>query len=392
MDEFKFPKGFYWGAGTSAHQVEGYNRNDWTEWEESPERLDELTGRGEDPAGYISGRACDHYHRFREDFDMAKTLGHNAHRFSIEWSRMEPEEGKFDEKEIEHYREVINALRERGIEPFITLWHWPLPIWVARNRGWESHKIIGFFSRYCEKVAREFRDNVTYWMILNEPQYWFWYAYVGHKFPPQRSWIHAAAIYKNLSAAHREVYGAMKKINPRFQIGVVESTGVYSPRAAHFLISPIRNFLFPSLVKGYFDFFGLNYYRKVSLLGRKEGSVSAEIGWEIYPEGFYTILREAYHRFDKPIIVTENGIADARDQKRAGFIRDHIAAMTKAMQEGVDVRGYLHWSLLDNFEWDSGFGPRFGLLEIDYDTLERRIRPSALEYKKIIEESKDGDI
>ena len=395
-----FPKNFLWGSATSAHQVEGGNHNDWSEWEllhaqqlaaQAEKKLQHLPSwphirdQATNPKNYISGIACDHYHRFREDFDIAKKLGHNAHRFSIEWSRIEPEEGKFDEKEIEHYRQVIRALRERGIEPFVTLWHWPLPVWVAQNGGWESSKIIHLFSRYCQKIASEFRNDVIYWMVFNEPQYWFWNAYVGHTFPPQRSWLHAASIYRNLSQAHREVYHAMKKINPRFQIGVVESTGVFSPRIVHTVISPLRNFLFPSLVKGYFDFFGLNYYRKVSLLGRKEGTVSAEIGWEIYPEGLYMIIHEASRRFGKPIFVTENGIADAKDEKRAAFIHDHIMWMQKAIDERADVRGYFYWSLLDNFEWDSGFGPRFGLVEVDYKTLERTIRPSAWEYKKIIE-------
>ena len=385
MGSQSFPDGFFWGAATSAHQVEGGNRNDWTEWEKSPARIADLKKRGLNPDDFVSGRACDHYNRFREDFDIAKQLGHNAHRFSIEWSRIEPEEGRFDEREIDHYRKVLVALREQRIKPFVTLWHWTLPIWMQKKGGWESREIVAFFSRYCEKIASEFQNNVTYWMILNEPQYWFWNAYGSHKFPPQRGIIHAAMIYWHLAAAHRRVYRELKKINPRFEIGVVESTGAYTPKAAHFFISPIRNFLFPSLVKGYFDFFGLNYYRKVSLLGRKENSVSAEIGWEIYPEGFYQIIGEAYRRFNKPIVITENGIADSRDRLRGEFIRDHIIAMKKAIQKGADVRGYFYWSLLDNFEWDSGFAPRFGLVEVDYKTMERRIRPSAWAYKEIIE-------
>ncbi len=136
----EFPKNFYWGAATSSHQVEGNNRNDWSEWEKSGDRIKDLEKRGlikkYGLENYISGQACDHYNRFREDFDIAKSLGHNAHRFSIEWSRVEPEEGKFDEKEIEHYRQVILALKERGIEPFVTLWHWTVPVWFAQKGGW----------------------------------------------------------------------------------------------------------------------------------------------------------------------------------------------------------------------------------------------------------------
>ncbi|MDP3934704.1 MAG: family 1 glycosylhydrolase [Candidatus Giovannonibacteria bacterium] len=144
--KYEFPKNFFWGAAASAYQVEGGNHNDWTEWEKA-------TGHEE------SGRACDHYNRFREDFDIAKSLGHNAHRFSIEWSRIEPEEGKWDEKEIRHYQEVIDALRERGIEPFVTLWHWTLPIWVAKQGGWENKKTIDDFARYVDKIVRSVKGH-----------------------------------------------------------------------------------------------------------------------------------------------------------------------------------------------------------------------------------------
>ena len=182
-----FPKGFYWGAATSAHQVEGGNHNDWSEWETSPARLEELQRRGLDPALYISGKACDHYDWYEEDFDIAESLGHNAHRFSIEWSRIEPEEGKFNEQEIGHYRKVIQALRARGIEPFVTLWHWPLPLWVAHQGAWENKRTVDNFARYCERVAKEFKDEVKYWMVLNEPGYWFANAYVLKKFPAPKS-------------------------------------------------------------------------------------------------------------------------------------------------------------------------------------------------------------
>src|SRR3989344_5310557 len=197
MARFEFRKDFYWGSATSAHQVEGNNHNDWSEWEKEnanrlvseaskkispPYLLAEAThqalqaGEGgarvgleaTDPSNYLSGQACDHYNRFREDFDIAKSLGHNAHRFSIEWSRVEQEEGKWDEKEIRHYQEVINALREHGLEPFVTLWHWTSPIWIAKQGGWENPKTIEYFSRYVDKIVRSLK-SVAYWITLNEP-------------------------------------------------------------------------------------------------------------------------------------------------------------------------------------------------------------------------------
>lgn len=396
---FRFPDGFLWGAATSAHQVEGGNRNDWTEWERSnAKRLGEIAKRRDWQAhildrypnplqeeNYISGRACDHYHRFREDFDIAKQLGHNAHRFSIEWSRIEPEEGKFNQAEIEHYREVIKALRERGIEPFVTLWHWTLPLWIRDRGGWESEETVHRFSAFCERMGGEFRNDVRNWMVLNEPGYWLLHAYITKKFPAPRKRPGAALIaYRNLIWAHKETYAKLKAIDRRFQIGVVESTGWISPEPLRWLLHDVRNYTFPWLVRGHFDFFGLNYYRRTPLLGETRRQVS-DIGWEVYPQGLYRMVRGAYKRFRKPIVITENGIADTTDAKRAAYIRSHLHALEKAINKGIDVCGYFYWSLLDDFEWDSGFGPRFGLVEVDYKTLERKIRPSAWEYKKIIE-------
>lgn len=372
--KYQFPKNFYWGAATSAHQVEGNNFNDWSRWEQEKE------GRS------ISGRACDHYNRFREDFDIAQSFGHNAHRFSIEWSRIEIEEGKFEMESLRHYEQVIKALRERNIEPFVTLWHWTLPRWLADRGGVENEKFPEYFARYVGRVAKWFEDtdaDVTFWMILNEPGFWFGNAFWTKKFPaPYTGVISAIKSYRNLVTAHKSAYMALKKINPACMIGIVESTGWIAPEPVRLIFHELRNFVFPRLVGGYFDFFGLNYYRRAHIFGKKIGD-SSEIGWEIYPEGLRKLLEDAYQRFKKPIIITENGIADAVDAKREKFIRDHLMQVHKAIGGGVDVRGYLHWSLLDNFEWDSGFGPRFGLVEIDYETLERKIRPSAYEYAKI---------
>ena len=278
-----FSKGFLWGAATSAYQVEGGNRNDWSEWEHAnAKRLSEKAGERHWPdfilknypnplqeENYISGRACDHYNRFREDFDIAKQLGHNAHRFSIEWSRIEPEEGKFDEREIEHYREVIRALRERGMEPFVTLWHWTIPLWVRDKGGWESDEVISLFLRYCKKIAGTFREEVRYWMVINEPIYWLWHVYIKADFPPQkRSLLSVRRAFKNLVRAHKKTYQHLKFINRNFQIGVVESTGWHYPWLLRFITQNVRNFIFPSHVQGHFDFFGLKevLFRLVSLL------------------------------------------------------------------------------------------------------------------------------
>ncbi len=389
----------YWGAATSAHQVEGGNKNDWTEWEQQSLKLkvknaklkawpDFILKNHPNPLqeeNYISGAACDHYRRFPEDFDMAKALGHNAHRFSIEWSRIEPEEGKFNEKEIAHYREVVKALRTRGLEPFVTLWHWTLPLWVAQKGGWENSETVEYFSRYCGRIIQELKHEATFLVILNEPVLWASNAYRTGNFPPGKQNIVAAwRVLKNLKKAHRAAYGIAKKINPDFQVGITQNMGWFVP----FFLRPFYDalmFNFPNAIAKETDFFGLDYYRKIPFFRRSRAD--SDIGWEIDPRGLYFVVKKVWRKFKKPIFILENGIADARDEKRAEFIRLHIAAMMRAMDEGADVRGYFYWSLLDNFEWENGFWPRFGLLEMDYKTTERKIRPSAWEYKKIIDES-----
>lgn len=401
--KLEFPNNFFWGAATSAHQVEGGNHNDWTEWEKiNAERLSKESGGKYPPENYISGRACDHYNRFREDFDIAKSLGHNAHRFSIEWSRIEPEEGKWDEKEIEHYRQVIAALRERGIEPFVTLWHWTNPIWFANSGGWlrkDSHII---FARFCKKLAESFPE-VKYWMTLNEPEAFPRHGYLLKDRPPAKgNIISMIRALRNLAKGHKEAYVAMKFINNSFQIGYSESCVYFESYnkmphniLALWLLRWWRNNPFFSRMSKYSDFIGLQYYFHTRVrfhpksqwwFQYNENQKVSDFGWEIYPEGIYHVLKDL-KKYNKPIYVTENGLADAKDIYRADFIKEHLRYVHKAIFEGVDVRGYLHWSLLDNFEWHQGFWPRFGLVEVDYKTMERRIRQSAWEYAKIAKEN-----
>src|SRR3989338_9923295 len=188
-ENMKFPKDFFWGAATSSHQVEGNNHNDWSVWEkENAERLSQKSGGKYPPENFISGGACDHYNRYKEDFDIAKSLGHNAHRFSIEWSRVEPEEGKFNEKELEHYRDVVQALRERDMEPFVTLWHWTLPLWLRDKGGVLAEYFPARFSRYVERVCHHIGKDVQFWITVNEPEIYALNSYVRGKWPPQKKW------------------------------------------------------------------------------------------------------------------------------------------------------------------------------------------------------------
>ena len=383
--EMKFPAGFYWGSATSAYQVEGgIENNDWAE----AARQGKVT-----PAG----RACDHYNRYEEDFDIAKSLGQNAHRFSVEWSRVEPEEGKFDEIEIEHYRKVLKALRERGIEPFVTLWHFTLPIWFAHMGGFENKKAPFYFSRYCEYVVKNLgqgSDAPRFWITINEPSIFALMGFLNGVGPPFKKWYCHFGLFRylqtmeNLATSHNVAYQRIKTMNPGFQIGVAtqnmnfESNGNPLNRLlAKFSIWFFWNHKFLQKIRGCQDFVGLNYYIHKKF-GDKTVYEKNDRGWDIYPKGIYNVLMEL-RRYRKPVYVTENGIADAKDDRRAKFINDHLYWVRRAIDDKIDVRGYFYWSLLDCFEWECGFGPRFGLAEVDLKTMERQIKPSAYEYKKI---------
>jgi beta-glucosidase len=404
--ELKFPTGFLWGAATSAHQVEGNNINDWTEWEEAnADRLARDTGKKWAPwqqeqfpemferSNYISGRACDHYNRYEQDFNIAKTLGHNAHRFSIEWSRIEPEEGIFDEVAIEHYRQVLKALRARGLEPFVTIWHWTNPLWIRDIGGWKNKKTIDYFARYAEKITQSFKD-INYWITVNEPNIYAGFGYIsGNQPPAMRNYAKGLKVFYNLLAAHRQAYTIIHKHNQAAKVGLASSV-IYFESKNNFFINKIGGFIASFFwnyytfrkIRGFNDFIGCNYYAR-NLIGfgrRKKPEEINDLGWGILPKGIYNVLKK-FKRYNLPIYITENGIADARDQKRAAYIREHLSYINKAIQEGVNIRGYLYWSLLDNFEFVDmrGFWPRFGLVEVDYKTLERKIRPSALDYAEI---------
>ena len=405
-----FPKGFFWGSSTSAHQVEGGNRNDWSEWEKAnAERLAKEAAKKKWPdfilknypnplqaENYISGKACDHYNRFKEDFDIAKSLGHNAHRFSIEWSRIEPEEGKFNEKEIEHYRQVIRALKERGMEPFVTLWHWTNPIWVRDFGGEENVKFIFYFTRFAKYVSEKLPE-VKFWITLNEPTAVIANGYLlGNQPPAKKNARSALRVFWVLLVTHRRAYRIIHSVAPGANVGFANFMLSIEPYRDNFVDTLVARFFtfwankfFLKLARNTNDFMTLQYYCRIKMKFPftiiKEHRDITDLGWEIYPPGIYYILKNL-KQHNKPIYITENGLADARDQKRAKFIKDHMYWTAKAITEGADVRGYFYWSLLDNFEMPrvDGFWPRFGLVEIDYKTLERKIRPSARVYKEIV--------
>lgn len=401
----QFPDGFLWGAGTSSHQVEGGQHNDWTEWEEKnadrlaaeaknywsgwqKEKFPEMFER----KNYISGQAIDFYDRYQSDFDLVKELNHNAHRFSLEWSRIEPREGEFDQAVIDHYRKMVKNSQEKGIEPMVTIWHWPLPLWLRDQGGWANKNIIKYFSRYAEKVAAGIPE-VNLWLTLNEPEIYAMNGYLRGVWPPQKKCpLKYFKVLRNLARAHNLSFEKIKKIDPKKQIGIAKHNTyfeAYKNRIVNRVIKKIAdwwwNEYFLNQIKNHQDFIGLNYYFHNLIdygLNKNKNKQVADMGWEIYPEGIYHVLKDL-KKYKKPIYITENGLADKADQQRQEFIIEHLRWIHKAIQAGVLVRGYFHWSMFDNFEWDKGFWPRFGLVEIDYKTQKRKIRPSARVYADI---------
>ena len=397
---FRFPAHFLWGAATASHQVEGDNRwNDWWAFEQA--------GR----LPHRSGEACRHYELFEADFDLARSWGHNAHRFSIEWSRIEPAEGEWNAGAVEHYRRVIAALRERGMEPIVTLHHFTNPQWFAVRGGWARRDSVERFRRYAEFTAARLSRHVRYWVTINEPTVYAKRGFVGGQWPPFRhgSWLTAAMVVRNMIRAHDSAYAALHERRPDAMVGIAHSApfiAACDPRsAADRICTAIRDYIFNDSLFELFgagrrlDFLGINYYARQVVRWRTRGASSilgAEcredhhdeprrfnaLGWEIYPAGLRSVL-EKFSRFGVPLIVTENGIAADDDITRRDFLLEHLTVLSDCVDSGIDVRGYMHWSLMDNFEWAEGTTARFGLAAVDYATQARTPRAVALAYAAV---------
>ena len=402
--DMKFPEGFLWGAATASYQVEGGIENcDWAK----------AAREGKVP---MCGRACEHYTRYEEDFDIAKNLGHTCHRISVEWARIEPLEGTFDEREIEHYRAVLAALRARHIKPLITLWHFTLPEWFSESGGFERADAPELFARYCGYVVGKLGNDCRHFATMNEPIVFASNGWRRGSWPPFRKWpvigfalgslpgsrvvpwqltslgnvrryFHVVA---QLARAHRAAYAKMKAAGFGVEVGVVHQVILFHANGNPFnqLLASILNWhwthSFLARVYRSCDSIGVNYY-----LHKKFGDTrtyeKTDMGWDMYPEGIEDALL-MLRRYKLPLWVSEAGVADATDHIRADYIRRFITGMHQAILRGVDLRGYMYWSLLDNYEWAYGFEKRFGLVEVDFATMERHVRPSAYVYKELIEQ------
>ncbi|MFH1171804.1 MAG: family 1 glycosylhydrolase, partial [bacterium] len=317
----RFPVGFLWGAATSAHQVEGEQNNDWSEWEQSPARLTNLGRRGliqkYGKENFISGIACDHYHRYAEDFSLARSLGHTATRFSVEWSRIEPKEGRFDDAALEHYRAVLRSAHENGLEPFVTLWHWTIPLWFRDLGGWTNPRAPDYFARYVGRVIAALGEDVRLWITLNEPEI-VAASYLAGRFPPQhRNFFSYLRVIRNLIHSHRRAYCVIKKRFPDAQIGIAHNVNDFEAAGRNPWNGLLKR-LADWWVNDYFfdrlaatqDFLGCNYYFHNRInwgLNQNTNPRISDIGWALFPEGIKRALLRLHGRYKKPIYITENG-------------------------------------------------------------------------------------
>lgn len=417
-----FPQSFKWCSATAAHQVEGENiHSDWWTFEQMPGAI-----KNNDK----SGLAVNQWNLFPEDIKRMKALGLNSYRFSVEWAKIEPKENSWDEKALDHYRQMVKQLRLAGIEPLVTLHHFTLPQWFAAKGGWSSQESVPLFVRYATRVFEALHQDVDTWVTFNEPMVVITVGYLDGLFPPLKKNDAKGALMalKNILQSHAEAVLKMRGIDlqKKARFGFAHHLRVFDPEnkfnpldyIVRNQLDQIWNWSFPMALstgrfklsipfqasideeiphlKGTQDFFGINYYTR-DLVGFSlsapyfkrstvNGASVSDLGWEIYPQGLERLLIDIHEKFPNlNILITENGIADATDLKRTAFIEEHLRIVEKAIASGIPVEGYCHWSLLDNFEWAEGFTPRFGLYEVVYPSLVRIQRKSSLRLKTIIE-------
>jgi beta-glucosidase len=413
----EFPKDFLWGTAVCSHQAEGHNvHSDWWAWEQE--------GKIDD--GTVSGAAADMLNRYPEDFALMESLGYNSFRLSVEWARIEPERGRYSEEALVHYENVMKELRKRNIKVCLTLYHWVLPKWMADRGGWTNSDSVRWFREYVRRVVYRLYDYVDLWCTLNEPIVPIMASYVAGVFPPEkRNPVLAGKVYVNLLRAHAEAAALIREAarargescDPQIGIAMAladvehKNPDNYIDTKLHKLMRFFHNDAFLNAIhtgvpfgigaeipglKGSFNYIGANYYTRfrldlfpLKMIGRledllylPEGTETTEMGYEVYPPGFYAVLKDL-GRFGVPIYITENGIADSTDEKRPGYLLRHLKQVKRAMDDGIDVRGYFHWTYIDNFEWKYGFSKKFGLVAVEPGTLNRLPRRSAYMYGEI---------
>lgn len=409
-----FPRGFLWGTATASHQVEGNNtNNNWYRWEQEGHLKQQ------------AGLACDWWGgRWKEDMDRAAETHQNVHRFSVEWSRIQPEPDRWDEDALEHYRMMARGMVERGIMPLVTLHHFTDPLWVYDECGWEMKDIVKIFEKYVRKVVEALKEYVTHWVTINEPNIYALSGYMTGEFPGcDKGFRVALRVLANLLRAHAASYRTIHEIQPEARVGyslhyrpmvaarpwfpldVLARNIHYSGMNMAFpsaistgvMKSPMGNVRIPE-VKGLQDYLGVNYYsvdtvkfditNPMELFGRRSYPSDSDLSTTKFianiPNGFFDSLHWATTTYPNlPLLVTENGVEDFEDTMRPRYIAQHIYQLWRAVNLNYPVKGYFHWTLVDNFEWDRGWTQRFGLWGLDRESQARVRRSSVDLYSEI---------
>ena len=406
-----FPAGFLWGTSQAGHQIEGDNfDSDWWHWEQRPGRID---------GGTNSQDAAQHLSQFKRDFDLARDLGQNAFLFSLEWARIQPREGEFNEAALVHYRNVLQALAARKIEPICVLQHVTVPRWFAEKFGWHHRNAPALFEAYAQRIAQELGGLCNWWIPIREPMHWCTMAYMLRKWSPaRRSPARARRSIQHMAEAHAAAYRALKQANPPAMVGSailarrfqpLDSESPWDYRAAlreqrrcnRLWLDALTEGRWPLrrgsdvTLRGSIDFAGVSYYgnenirfsvmnpsRIFSQLTRPSGEAIPGVEFEPHPQGLREILNDLSD-YGLPIIVTANGLATNQDPERCQYLVDHALALSQSLDDGVDLRGYCVRSLLDGFEWDAGDTQRYGLVHVDRKTHVRTPNASALVYKEL---------
>lgn len=408
-----FPDGFLWGVSTAAHQIEGGNVfSDWYDWERE----------GKVKNGDISDSACKSWDNFDRDLRTLKDLGVKAYRYSVEWARIEPESGRFEEAALKRYGDFARDLVSNGIQPVLTLNHFTLPRWFVKLGGWEKLENVAHFKNFTRKVVEFLGEYVHYWITLNEPNVYLAMAYLLGEWPPEKKDMKLAArVFVNLLNAHSQSYDTIKEKLPTSMVSVAQNMMPFLPErkwavqdnfAANFINNLYNHSFLDSLklgkivklpgrekaapqLKGKLDFLCINYYsRSFVRYARPFPKIHSgtqlektDMGYEFYPQGLERVVMDAHLRYQLPIMVSENGIADSTDSKRWSYIEQALLGLRKAMDRGAKVFGYFYWSLMDNFEWREGYAMKFGLYETDRESFELSPRESAMKYKQLIREN-----
>lgn len=416
---YTFPRGFLWGTATAAHQVEGNNTNNtWWQWEQQPGRIKE---------GHRSGLACDWWGgRWKEDMDRAAETHQNAHRFSVEWSRIQPAPDRWDEDALEMYRQMCAGMTRRGLMPVVTLHHFSEPLWLAEQGGWEDERTPELFGVFVRRVVEALKEYVTLWITINEPNVFAVSAYVMGDFPPGKHDLNTAMrVMVNLARAHAIAYTVIHEVQREARVGLSVNYRGFEPAhkgnpldgwaatmqhrifndvfhraAATGVVDMVLKKVKLPEAKGTQDYIGVQYYstdlvaftpfKPGELFARRYYRPGSELSGTGFlanePQGLFGALKWA-KGFGLPVIITENGVEDPTDILRPRYLVEHLHQVWRAVQFNWQIKGYFHWSLVDNFEWERGWTQRFGLWELDVESQARRKRPSVDLFAAICKEN-----